>query len=157
MYLEKEQPNVKKNMPAGNSSSQLMAYVKSRPLRQQANDKGTDWNIGFGNLKLNHRHLVFDNKHKEVAAKSSTSHEDNIGFHAQSGTKSVEGGKGELFGENVQTFGYKRHRILKNEARAVEAVKKIPVPQYYNIITNNCQDYVASVVNKYETLGGDGL
>ncbi len=133
---------------------QLMAHIKTRPLGQtgaKGEKNKKDSNKGFGNLKFNHRHLVFDNQHNEISAKSSTAHKDNIGFHSATGGAK---GPGQLFGENWQSFGYTTRESLKDEDIAVNAVSQIAVPAKYNVITNNCQDYVSSVKSKYKELGG---
>jgi hypothetical protein len=159
MYSYANQPNVKavhkQCAPARKHHEgvvQRKAFIKTRPLGQKEGEDSKDWNIGFGNLKYNHRHLIFDHKHPEIAAKSSTNHQDNIGFHAKDKTKGIQGGTGELFGENVQNYGYTQRAVLDDENTAVKAVEEIPCPAKYNLITNNCQDYVSSVVKKYNQL-----
>lgn len=139
---------------ADSNSLQLKAHIATRPLGQtgkEGDKDDKDRNRGFGNLKINHRHLIFDKPHDEIAAKSSTSHKDNIGFHCRTGGAR---GPGELFGESWPNFGYTKRSAMDDEDTAVEAVKEVDPPPRYNLITSNCQDYVTSVKNKYDRLKG---
>lgn len=122
--------------------AQMMAWVATRPLGQKEGSQGKDWNIGFGNLKFNHRHFIFDANHR-----LPTGDEDNIGFHCSTGgTK----GPGALFSEDVGALGYtRREQISHNEDQDATLVRAINNDrdhvQDYHLIKHNCQDWVTAV------------
>lgn len=130
---------------------QKRAWAATRPLGQKPgndskNDK--DWGIGFGNLTLNHKHIIFDSD-KNLP----TGTEDNIGYHCASGGAY---GAGELFSEDHKNLGYTpKGDISKNPVEDQLLVKVIHQNSNfgdYNVITNNCQDWVAKVKSSFDSL-----
>ncbi|MBE9487665.1 MAG: DUF4157 domain-containing protein [Bacteroidetes bacterium] len=153
--LEKEADvmgNKAMQMKVGSGTIQKMAWQKSRSLgsfgssssfsssssssSSSGKGKGKDWNIGFGNLKLNHRHIIFDNVRALPVGNS-----DNVGFHADGG--------GSLFSENVANFGYKNRGIISHneeeDAKLTRAIDANNPPGEYSLIKHNCQDWVSDV------------
>lgn len=120
---------------------QRMSWMATRPLGQKEGKKGSDWNIGFGNLKVNHRHIIFSDP--KVLP---TGNQDNIGFHCTNGKFYGAGG---LFSEPWRNFGYTGRDILGKTAiedqQVVDAVDHNNPPGDYNLVTHNCQDWVDQV------------
>lgn len=125
----------------GGGSVQRMAWVATRPLGQHEGSKGKDWNMGFGNSKLNHRHFIFDDQQP-----LPTGQEDNIGFHCATGGLK---GHGELFSEAWGSFGYTKREVVSHNAAEdnilVQAIEQHNPPGNYNLITHNCQHWVTEV------------
>jgi hypothetical protein len=141
--LEKEA-----DVMGGKAIIQRQAWVKSRPLGQQAAPPGqqpsTDWiarRLPFGNMKFNHRHIIFD-----AQQALPTGRYDNIGFHCTDGKISGTGG---LFSENIAQFGYTKTEQLSNslaeDNTLVTAIGNNSNPGNYNLFTHNCQDWVDEV------------
>jgi hypothetical protein len=116
---------------------QLMGYIRTRPLGQKPGKTGKDWGLGFGNLKIRHSHLTFDNNHDLPTVGNS----DNIGFHP-----------GGLFSENWGAMGYTVRETFENEDKLANAANTNANPGGYNLITNNCQDWVSRVKNSYNAV-----
>ncbi|HNW51955.1 MAG TPA: hypothetical protein PKH79_12795 [Prolixibacteraceae bacterium] len=116
---------------------QLMGYIRTRPLGQKPGKTGKDWGIGFGNLKIRHSHLTFDNNHDLPTVGNS----DNVGFHP-----------GGLFSENWGAMGYTVRETFSDEDKLASAANANANPGGYNLITNNCQDWVSRVKNSYNAV-----
>lgn len=139
---------------------QKMAWTATRPLGQKPQSGPLLPNVAFnplnaetenhslGNLSLNHRHIIFDNN-KNLPIGFC----DNIGFHCADGRL---WGRGELFTEPWQRMGYRIRKIVSNndgnDRKLVNAINLNRIPGNYNIITNNCQDWVDRVINTYNNL-----
>ena len=121
---------------------QMMAWVATRPLGQHEGSHRKDWNMGIGNLKLNHRHFIFSGVQPLLMEER-----DNIGFHCATGGMK---GPGAVFSENWQNFGYtKRDNVSSSDIQdraLVQAINNDTThEQDYHIITHNCQDWVDTV------------
>lgn len=125
----------------GTGSVQRMAWMATRPLGQQAGNHREDWNLGFGNLKINHRHFIFSDPQQ-----LPTGQQDNIGFHCTTGGIK---GPGVLFSEAWRNFGYTGRDIVSHNATEddilINAIEQHNPPGHYNLITHNCQDWVTEV------------
>lgn len=137
-------------LQAGNTI-QKRAWAATRPLGQKpGNDSkdDKDWDIGFGNLKLNHKHIIFDSDKNLPTGK-----EDNIGYHCASGGAS---GPGELFSEDHKNLGYTAKGDISNDPVEDQLLVKVIHQNSnfgdYNVITNNCQDWVAKVKSSFDAL-----
>lgn len=143
--LEKE-ADAMGEMTNRKTAIQRMAWAATRPLGQQPiveprNRDHYDSNLGFGNLKINHRHIIFSD-----AQLLPTGPNDNIGFHCADGRFR---GHGELFSEDWRRFGYTGRSIISNtiddDVQLVDAIHINNPPGNYNLITHNCQDWVDDV------------
>lgn len=130
---------------------QKRAWAATRPLGQEPGKDSInkkDWNFGLGNLKINHKHIIFDSQ-KNLP----TGTEDNIGYHCASGGAF---GEGELFSEDHKNLGYTpKEDISKDPAEDELLVKVIHQNSNfgnYNVFTNNCQDWVAKVKSSFDSL-----
>lgn len=134
LQMKPEEGIQAKKQGSNNAALQLKAYSGTRSLGQKSGDKSKDWNFGFGNLRLVHEHIWFDNSYQlpKVGAKN------NIGFHDN-----------ELFSEDVSSRGYTTRDTYDDEGALVEAINENDKPGEYNLITNNCQDWVTSVRDAY--------
>ncbi len=141
--IQKNKQSTRRFIPDGrkNSIFQRMAWVATRPLGQIAGDHRKDWNLGFGNLRLNHRHFIFSDNQT-----LPTGQNDNIGFHCANGGVR---GPGALFSEAWRNLGYTGREIVSNtaadDATLVQAIGQHNPPGNYNVITHNCQDWVTEV------------
>jgi hypothetical protein len=142
----------------GRITVQRLAYAATRPLGQHPiqgpllpgisfdQEQNHDWNLGFGNLKINHRHIIFSDR--QVLP---TGQQDNIGFHCADGNVY---GTGELFSEEWRRFGYTRRNIISKtgveDLRLVAAINGRNPPGNYNLVRHNCQDWVNDVVSTFE-------
>ena len=139
------------NRAAQSSVIQKMAWIMTRPLGQQEGDYGKDRGLGVGNLRLNHRHIVFSEQQLLPIGGQHARfiNTDNIGFHCANGGLM---GPGELFTE-AGIFGYRVERQVSNnnndDAALVGAIHQNANPGNYNILTHNCQDWVDAVMRNY--------
>ncbi|WP_044269778.1 hypothetical protein [Bacteroides timonensis] len=98
-------------------------------------------NHNMGNLSFNHRHIIFDRPQNLPIGNY-----DNIGFHCANGSVY---GAGALFSEPWQRMGYRiRRQISHNngeDQRLHQAINNNANPGNYNLLFNNCQDWVDRV------------
>lgn len=101
-------------------------------------------NHDFGNLSLNHRHIIFSRNYRKLPGGPT----DNIGFHSANGGPL---GQGVLFSENWKGMGYRERQQLTNnysqDQRLIAAINQNNPPGPYNILTHNCQDWVDKVIS----------
>ncbi len=132
--------------------TQKMAWVVTRPLG--------NYNPGrlarlFGNietpfnLNFNHKHIIFDSRYY-----LPTGLNHDIGFHCA--IPNTLFGPGELFSENRAIRDYQGRNVLSHtpfeDGKLVKAIWNCKNFGNYNLLTNNCQDWVSAVRRNYDNL-----
>ena len=146
--LQEEDKETFQGRSIANGILQKRAWQATRPLGQVPQVAGlnpmghkTDSNLGFRNMKLNHRHIIFDANHN-----LPTGDRNNIGFHCAGGGAR---GIGKLFSENVERFGYTNRGEISathnEDNRLIRAINANQNFGNYNVLTHNCQDWVSRV------------